>query len=115
MLEIGLRRCRAAGLGRAAEPVIGARQRDRPVGDVGDAGEMLGRRVWIVEAAQRIPAGMEFGVGGVGRAFGGMRGGDPVGGLHVALVDQFARQHAALDPPGVGIDQRGAVASAPSA
>ena len=69
----------------------------------------LGAGLGIVQAAQRIPAGMEFGVGGIGGAFGGMRGNDPVGGLHVALVDQFARQHAALDPPGIGIDQRGAV------
>ena len=53
---------------------------------------------------------MELGVDGVGRAFGGMRGGDPVGGLHVALVDQLARQHTALGPPRVGIDQCGAVA-----
>ncbi len=52
---------------------------------------------------------MELRLGGVGGAFGGMRGDDRVGGLHVALVDQFARKHPAFDPPGVRIDQRATI------
>ena len=109
LLVVGFRVARPAGFGGAAEPVIGARQRNRALGDLGDTGEMPCAGLGVFQAAQRVPAGMEFGVGGVGRAFGGMRRNDAVGGLHVALIEQFARQDAALHPPRIGIDEGSAV------
>ena len=110
LLVVGVGVARPAGFGGAAEPVIGARQRQRPVGDLGDPRKMRGRRLRIVEAAQRIPAGVEFGVDDVVGLFGRMRRDEPVGGLDVAMVDKLARQHPPLGPPFIGIDQRGLVA-----
>jgi hypothetical protein len=52
---------------------------------------------------------MELGVHCQRGAFGGMRGGELIGRLRVAEIEQLARQHPPLDPPRVGIDQRGGV------
>ena len=61
VVRFGVSRC--AGLGGAAKPVIGARQRDRAIRDLGDAGEVPRSGLRIVQSAKSVPAGVEFGIG----------------------------------------------------
>ena len=85
-------------------PIIGARQGDR-IGDaLGDAGKMGERRRRLVPEPQRDPAGGELLLGAivfVGRC--GAAGGDLVGRLGIAEVEQFAGDEPPLDPPLVDI------------
>ena len=103
---VGFRVARPAGFCRPTKPVVGARQRNRVVGDFGNPCKVHGRRSWIVQASQRIPPRMEFRVDRVRRSFRGVLGGDAVGGLHVTGIDKLARQRASFDPPCVGVYQR---------
>ena len=71
---------------------------------------MVGRARRIVHEAQRDPAGVEVGLDPVLVARGRGGGADHVGGVGVAVVEQLARKQAALGPPFIAVDQRGAVA-----
>ncbi len=110
LLVIGARIAGAARFRRAAEPIEGARLRQRARGDRLNATEMLGGGRRIVEIAKRIPAGMELGLDGLRLPFGGMVGDEAIGGLAVALLQKHPRDDAPLVPPCVGIDQTVAVA-----
>ena len=48
---------------------------------------------------------VEFGFRAQRRRFGGVAGGELVGGLGIALVEEGARDQPPFDPPGVGIDE----------
>ncbi len=106
---VGLRVSRCAGLGCAAKPVVCAGQGGRAFRDIGDAGEVFCAGLGIVQPAKRVPAGVEFGISGVDRAFCRVRCCDAIGGLHVSVVGQFARQDAPLQPPCVCVDDGSAV------
>ena len=66
---------------------------------------MPGRGLGIVQELERVPAGVELGLGAVGGRLGGMARRDAVGELGLVLLDQGARDQTALDPPGIGVDQ----------
>ncbi len=91
-------------------PVAGARQRGRVAALDADAREVLRGGGGIIEEPQRDPAGMPFGVDALGRVLGAMAGGDRIGALGVALVEQLAGEQAPLDPPFIDIDQAPRVA-----
>ena len=67
-------------------------------------------RARIVEEAKRDPAGMELGLGPLHVVLGRMAGGDLIGELGLADVEEVAGQNPPLVPPGVGIDQLGRIA-----
>ena len=98
------------GLGGAALPIAGARQRIGTDGAVGDMREKRGGGLRIVQEAQRDPAGGEIMIdaeitahrlGGVAR--------DVKGGARITVVEQLAHQDAPFLPPLVEIDHRGRV------
>ena len=66
-----------------------------------------GRRV--VEETQRDPAGMEGGVDMGGHGGGRRAGAELIGVFEIAAIEPFARHHAPLRPPFVGIDQLGGI------
>ncbi len=89
-----------------ALPIARAGLCDRVVVALADPGEMRERRGWVVQEAQRDPAGGELALGAVVLPAGNRRlARDPVGGLEVAEVEQLARDHTPLDPPLVGVDR----------
>jgi hypothetical protein len=87
-----------------AQPVMTARERDRPLGNAHDLLEVACCHAGVVEEAQRVPAGVKLCVNGVDRAFGNMGGRDSIGALRIAKVEKLARKDAPFDPPSVAID-----------
>ena len=94
----------ARGLGGAALPVAGARQRGRIDAADPDAREMLRGDRRVLQETQRDPAGGEFLFGLVDVA-GGERGiaRDQIGGAVLADIDHLAREQPPLDPPFINI------------
>ena len=100
-------------LGGTAAPVVRARQHDRIGGVIADVGEMLDRRRWIAEKAQRDPARHEVEFGpivdvrrqrAVTHHF--------IRRLGVALIEELAGEDPALAPPFVGVLEFHALARA---
>src|SRR5690606_20959344 len=109
-LVIAARIARSTRLSGTAEPVVGAGEGDWTIGDLRDSCKMACACLGVAERAKRVPAGMELCINCMRGTFSSMGGGKLVGGRAIPEVEQFARQHAALNPPLVGIDQRGGVA-----
>ncbi|OWK24705.1 hypothetical protein AJ87_19370 [Rhizobium yanglingense] len=96
---------RPAGFCGTAQPIPGPRNGNRTVRNLKNLAEMrLGRRR-ILQSAQRIPAGVEFGFDNICRVRRDVVGDDAVGGLELALVDKAAADDALLVPPFAGIHQ----------
>lgn len=93
------------GFRGATQPVPGTACRKRPVRDFENAGEMPARRLWIVQRPQRIPAGMKFGVGDIGRFGCHMAGDDAVSLAILAEIGKPARDDPLFVPPGAAADQ----------
>ena len=79
------------GIGGAALPIAGARQRIGTDGVLAETREQPGGGLRIVQEAQRHPAGGEIMVGAekTARRRGGVAR-DPVGGARIAVVEQLA-------------------------
>ena len=95
----------AGGRGRAAHPVFGAREAERHGRDGRDLGEMSGCGLGIVQEFERIPTGVELGLGAIARRFAGVARRYAVGELGLVLLDQGAGDQTTLDPPGIGVHQ----------
>ena len=71
---------------------------------------MAGRRIGVVQEAQRNPAGMKLCLDPHVAPLGAVFVADPVGSLGIPLVKHLARQQAPFRPPFVAVDDKGRIA-----
>ena len=104
VVGVGVFLGRMSRLGRSRQPIGRARFLDRRFRDLRQKLEMSLGAGQVVEEAQGDPAGVEFRFDPRIDAMRGMLRADRIGALRVAEVEQFSRDKAALDPPGVAVD-----------
>ena len=98
------------GPGGPALPVSGPGPRHRRFRELGDSIEMHRRAHRVVQEAERDPAGVEFRLDLHLMRHRGMFGAKLVGGRRVVLIEEFAGEQPAFDPPCVAVDEKRGVA-----
>ena len=95
----------AEGLGRAALPIEGSRERDRLCRDLRRIREVTRRRCRVLEEPEGDPTGVELGLNPPLDRFRRIIAHDRVCCIGIASVEELARDETALNPPLVTVGQ----------